>query len=146
MTQQTPSSEPSDRPAKPVPTPDEESQPFFDAAQRGVLMVRRCSSCGAFQAPVVESCPECLRDDLAWVEVSGRGTLFTFGVMHQNYHPGFTAELPYNVAVVELEEGPRLNTNVVGAPNEQLEVGMALEVTFEDAGEGVRLPKFRPAG
>ena len=143
MTQQTQQSE---RPAKPVPPPDEESQPFFDAAKRGVLMVRRCSSCGTFQGPAAEICSECLRDDLAWVEVSGRGTLFTFGVMHQNYHPGFAPEIPYNVGVVELEEGPRLNTNVVGVSNEELKVGMPLEVTFEDAGEGVMLPKFRPAG
>lgn len=134
-----------EQPSKPAPTPDETSQQFFDGAQRGVLMIRRCNACSANLHPAIETCTECLGDDLSWVEASGKGTLHTFGIMHQNYHPAFTDELPYNVSVVELEEGPRLNTNVVGASNDELEVGMALEVTFEQFAEGVSLPKFRPA-
>ncbi len=132
-------------PAKPAPAPDAESQQFFDGASRGVLMIQRCGSCQENLHPATEFCPECLSDDLSWVEASGKGTLHTFGLMHQNYHPAFTAELPYNVSVVELEEGPRLNTNVVGIDDDKLEVGMALEVVFEEFAEGVKLPKFQPA-
>ncbi len=132
-------------PAKPAPTPDAESQPFFDGASRGVLMIRHCNTCQANLHPATEFCPECLGDDLSWAEASGKGTLHTFGLMHQNYHPAFTAELPYNVSVVELEEGPRLNTNVVGIDDDKLEVGMALEVVFEQFEGGVKLPKFQPA-
>ena len=141
MTQQ-----PVQQPQRPVPLPDEASQPFLDGAQRGVLMIRRCNSCGTHLHPATEMCPECLDDDLAWVESSGRGTIFTFGVMHQNYHPAFTDDLPYNVTVVELEEGPRLNTNIVDVPNDEIEVGMSVEVMFEEVAEGVKLPKFRPVG
>ena len=65
--------------------------------------------------------------------------------MHQRYHPGFVDDLPYNVAVVELEEGPRLNTNIVGVENEDLRVGMPVEVVFEELSDEVSLPKFRPA-
>ena len=94
--------------------------------------------------PGSRACTECLSESLEWVPASGRATLFTFAVMHQRYHPGFFDEIPYNIAVVELEEGPRLNTNIIGVPNEGLRVGMPLVVSFEEVGEGVVLPKFRP--
>jgi uncharacterized OB-fold protein len=78
------------------------------------------------------------------VQASGRGTLRTFGVMHQKYHPAFAPELPYNLAIVELEEGPRIVTNVIGAANEELRVGMPLVVEFERHADSA-VPKFRPA-
>jgi uncharacterized protein len=134
-----------ERASKPIPQPDERSQPFFDGAKRGELMIQRCTACGASLAPGSRACTECLSEAIEWVPASGRATLFTFAVMHQKYHPGFFDELPYNITVVELAEGPRLNTNVVGIPNDQLRVGMPLVVTFEDVGDSVVLPKFRPA-
>jgi hypothetical protein len=134
-----------ERPAKPAPTPDETSQAFFDGAERGVLMIKSCNTCSANLHPTTETCTECLGDDLSWSEASGKGTLHTFGIMHQNYHPAFTDELPYNLGVVELEEGPRFNTNIVGVDDDDLVVGMALEVCFEEFANGVKLPKFQPA-
>jgi uncharacterized OB-fold protein len=131
--------------ARPVPAPDDASGPFFDGAARGALMIQRCRDCGTYLAPVREVCSECLRSDLEWAEASGRGTLHTFGVMHRVYHPGFAGLVPYNVAVVELAEGPRVNANVVGAPNEALRVGMALQATFEEMTPGVFVPQFKPA-
>ncbi|MGD9895376.1 MAG: Zn-ribbon domain-containing OB-fold protein [Dehalococcoidia bacterium] len=133
-----------DVPRKPIPQPDDPSRPFFDGAQRGELMIQRCTACEASLAPGSRACTECLHEALAWVPASGRATLFTYAVMHQKYHPGFYDDLPYNIAVVELDEGPRLNTNIIGIANEELRVGMPLQVTFEDVGEGVRLPKFTP--
>ncbi len=130
---------------KPIPEPDEASAPFFDGAARGVLMIMRCEGCGTYLAPGTRFCSECLGEDLTWTEASGRGELFTFGIMHQRYHPGFDAEIPYNIAVVELEEGPRVNTNVVGCSNDELVVGMKLQAVFEKVADGVHLPKFRPA-
>lgn len=132
-------------PRKPVPQPDEASLPFFEGSRRGVLMIQRCTRCRAYLVPGSYICTECLGGTLEWAPASGRGTLFTFGIMHQRYHPGFADELPYNIAVVELEEGPRLNTNIVGVPNEELRVGMPVVVTFEQVDEQVALPKFRPA-
>jgi uncharacterized OB-fold protein len=129
---------------KPIPESDEEWQPFFDGARRGVLMIQQCTQCSTSLAPGTILCIECLSESLRWVQASGRGTLFTFGVMHQTYHPGFSREVPYNVAVVELEEGPRLNTNIVDVANEDLTVGMPVEVTFEAVSDKVSLPKFRP--
>ena len=112
---------------KPVPESDEEWQTFFDGARRGELMIQQCTQCSTSLAPGTAVCTECLSESLNWVQASGRGTLFTFGIMHQTYHPGFAGDSPYNVAVVELEEGPRLNTNIVGVPNEDLKVGMPVE-------------------
>lgn len=131
---------------KPVPAPDELSAPFFEGARKGLLMIQRCTECGAYLAPGSRACTGCLGEALAWVPASGRGTVFTFGVMHQRYHPAFASEIPYNVAVVELEEGPRLNTNLVGVPNEEIRVGMAVEVTFDRLTDEVSIPKFRRAG
>jgi uncharacterized OB-fold protein len=70
--------------------------------------------------------------------------VFTFGIVHQRYHPGFVHDIPYNIAVVQLEEGPRLSTNVVGVRNEDIRIGMPVTVTFEEVGGGVLLPKFHP--
>jgi hypothetical protein len=134
-----------ERAGKPVPEPDESMQPFYAAAQQGQLALPRCRACQAYLALGTRVCTECLSEETEWQPVSGKGTLFTFGIMHQLYHPGFRDELPYNIAVVELDEGPRLNTNVVGLPHDQLRVGMRLEVAFEQVSPAVSLPRFRPA-
>ena len=95
--------------------------------------------------PVKPRCDHCFSADVTWVQASGKGTLYSFVLMHQLYHPGFASEIPYNIAQVDLEEGLRIISNVVGVPNDALQIGMALEVTFEDVSEEVTLPKFRPA-
>ena len=76
--------------------------------------------------------------------MSGRGKLYTWTVIHQRYHPGFAEEIPYNVSIVELEEGPRLTTNIIGCTNDDLRVGMEVEVVFDDVTEEITLPKFKP--
>ena len=99
-------------PAKPAPQPDAISAPFWEAAAEGRLLLMRCSGCGERRLPAGPACPFCLSEAYEWEEASGRGTVHTFGVMHQRYHPAFEPELPYNLAIVELEEGPRLPTNL----------------------------------
>jgi uncharacterized OB-fold protein len=131
-------------PMKPLPLPDEASQPFFDGAMSGTLMIMRCQDCGTARVPSRSHCDNCLSDRFEWQKASGRGKVHTFGVMHQKYHPAFFSELPYNLAVVELEEGPRLSTNLVGVKNEDIRVGMPVVVDFEKY-DDVALPKFRPA-
>jgi len=127
---------------KPLPEADEASRPFFDGAMEGRLMLMKCSQCDAFRFPSRNHCDDCLSPDFDWVAASGRGVVRTFGVMHQKYHPGF--ELPYNVTIVELEEGPRLPTNLVGIANSDIRVGLKVTVDWERH-EDVSLPKFRPA-
>lgn len=139
----TPSTSP--QPARPIPLPDDASAPFFDAARENRLMIQRCRGCGTYFWPLREICSECLADDLEWAEASGRGTVHSFGVMHRVYHPSFARDVPYNLTVVELEEGPRLNTNLVDIDNEAIEVGMNVEVAFTEVDDGAYLPLFRPA-
>jgi len=131
--------------AKPVPAADEESEPFFQGAREGKLMLMRCKSCGAYRFPSRDRCDVCWSTDTEWVQASGKGTVYTFGIMHQLYHPGFKDEIPYNVVVVELAEGPRTYSNLVGIANDQIRVGMPVEVTFERISDEISLPKFRPA-
>ena len=128
---------------RPAPTADAQSAPFFDGAARGALMLLKCPKCSRYAFPLQDVCTNCLEPGLDWVEASGDATLHTFGVMHHLYHPGFAGELPYNVAVVELTEGPRMSARI-DAANDSLEVGMALRVAFEQAGE-VSVPVFKPA-
>ena len=132
-----------DTPMKPLPLPDEASQPFFDGAMKGALMIMRCTDCGTARIPSRAHCDNCLSDRFEWEQASGRGKVHTFGVMHQKYHPAFFPELPYNLAVVELDEGPRLSTNIVNVKNEDIRVGMPVVVDFERY-DDVALPKFRP--
>ena len=130
---------------KPVPTPDEASLPFFMGAKEHRLMIQHCSACGTATWPVKSRCPTCLSTDLTWMQASGQGTLYSFALMHQVYHPGFAAEVPYNIAEVDLEEGLRIISAIVGCTNAELHIGMALEVTFEDITSEISVPKFKPA-
>jgi uncharacterized protein len=129
---------------KPMPEADEASAAFYDAAARGILMIKACGRCSAMLRPDATFCSECLSEDLSWKESSGRGTLFTFGIMHQKF-PGFENDVPYNIAVVQLEEGPRMSSNIVNCDNDALQVGMPLRVVFQDAGNGTPIPRWEPA-
>jgi uncharacterized OB-fold protein len=129
--------------AKPVPEIEPAMAPFFAAAKEHRLMVQRCGSCGALRFPARELCSACLSTDAAWVPVSGRGEVFSFNVMHQVYHPGFAAEVPYAVVIVALAEGPKLTSSLVDCPPDQIRIGMPVEAVFEDVSPTVTLPKFR---
>jgi hypothetical protein len=136
---------------KPVPIPDEASAPFFDGALQGRLMLLRCRACGTFLSPIAgigaplrPRCVTCFSGELEWAPASGRATLYSFVIMHQLYDEAFAQDVPYNIAVVETDDGVRLTSQVVDCPNDRLEVGMALEVTFERMSYDVAVPKFRP--
>lgn len=134
-----------DRYSKPLPRIDEESKGYWEACQRRELVVQRCGSCGQLRHYPRALCPSCLSDAVEWVRCSGRGTVYTFTVTHQNQAPGFRDQLPYVLAYVELAEGVRLLTNIVDCTPEAVRIGMPVEVVFEDATPAVTLPKFRPA-
>lgn len=125
----------------PVPAPDALTAPFWDACRRGALEVSTCADCGHRFLPPGPCCPRCWSAQLAVQEVSGRGRVWSFAVYRKTYHPGMPA--PYVVALVELEEGPRLISNVVGCAPEDVAIDMPVEVRFETAGDFV-LPRFAP--
>lgn len=129
---------------KPYPRGTEDTTPFWEAAQRGELRLQRCETCGHVRFPPAVLCPRCWSEDSQWVPLSGRGHVFSWVIVHQSQHPAFNAETPYNVAIVELEEGPRLHTQIVECPLEHITIGMPVEVVFHRVRDDVVLPKFRP--
>jgi uncharacterized protein len=130
----------------PLPRPTPESRPFWDACKSHELKVQRCRGCGdAFFYPR-NVCPNCLSRDVEWIRTSGRGKLHTFSIVHAGgRHPPL--ELPFVLAVVQLEEGPRMLSNLVGvAPDPAaIRCDMPVVVEFADVTEQISLPRFRPA-
>lgn len=129
------------------PRPDLESPlvgHFWRAVRAGRLEFQRCSACGYLRWPPAPLCPECLAPGGEWTEVDGRGAIWSFGIYEHVYHEAFRAEVPYNVALVQLDAGPRLITNIVGLPNQQLQIGMRVRPVFETVSPGVRLVRFGP--
>jgi uncharacterized OB-fold protein len=113
-----------------VPEIDAFTRPYWDAAAAGHLLLRRCGACGRAHHYPREFCPHCWSEAVTWERASGRATLYTWSVVHRNDLPPFGARTPYVAAVVDLEEGPRMMTEVVDCPEGALRVGMALEVAF----------------
>lgn len=130
--------------AKPLPHLYEDERPFWEGARQGELRLPHCTACGEVWWPAGPVCPRCLSDQVAWCRASGRGHVASWVVFHKAYFPGFAADLPYNVAWIELEEGPRLTSNVVEVRHEDLRVGLPVEVVFERVTDEITLPKFRP--
>jgi uncharacterized protein len=130
----------------PIPVPTPETRPFWAAARRHELSLQRCRACGAHVFYPRAACPHCLGADLEWKRVSGRGRLHTFTVVHRG-QKGFPLGPPYVIAIVELDEGPRMMTNLIGieADPAKLTIGMPVEVVFEDVSAEIALPRFRPA-
>ena len=129
---------------KPLPDISGVMKPFWDTARQRRLAVQRCRGCGAHRFPARDLCSRCLSREVEWVTVSGRGSVFSWAVMHQVYHPGFADQVPYAVVVVELEEGARVVSNLVDCPVGEIRAGMPVEVVFDDVTPEVTLPKFRP--
>lgn len=129
---------------KPLPRPSEDSAPFWDAAAKGELRLQKCGQCGLVRFPPAILCAQCLSEKSEWVAVSGRGTVYSWIVVHQSQHPAFNADVPYNVAIIQLEEGPRLHTNIVECSNDRIHIGMPVEVVFHKVSDDTALVKFRP--
>ena len=130
-----------DLPAFPLPHPDALTRPFWDACRRSVLEVSCCEDCGHLFLPPGPRCPHCWSAKLSQRAVSGAGRVYSFAVYRRSYHPALPA--PYVVALVELEEGPRLISNLVGCAPEEVRVEMPVRVRFEDIGD-FTLPRFEP--
>ena len=129
---------------RPLPRRTPTSAPYFDALREGRLRLQRCPRDGFFFYPR-SRCPDCLGDDWAWEDVSGRGRVYSFTVDRVGLDPAQRSRIPLVIAIVELEEGPRLTSNVVGCAPEAVSVGLPVVATFEDLGSET-LVHFQPAG
>ena len=129
----------------PLPRPYQDTAEYWAAAREHRFVIQRCNSCGEHQFYPRGVCSHCLSSELEWREASGNGTIYSYSVNHRAPHPGFADDLPFVLAIVELEEGPRMMTNIVVSDPDSLTIGMAVTVTFDDVTDQVTLPKFTPA-
>jgi uncharacterized OB-fold protein len=129
---------------KPLPAIDGESQPFWQAAREHRLAIMRCRDCGKHFFYPRELCPFCHRAAVEWANASGRGRIYTFTIARRPAGPVFKADVPYVIALVELEEGPRLMTNIVTKEVDRIRIGQAVKAVFDDVTADVTLVKFAP--
>ena len=132
-------------PGRALPQPTPETQHFWDGTNAGELRLQRCDECRQVYFPPRPFCPKCASRKVSVFKASGRAKLYSY-VINERPAPGFTA--PYSIAVVELAEGPRMMTNIVGCPQtpQALQLDMPLEVVFDKLSDEITLPLFKPAG
>ena len=117
---------------KPIPNlTDPDMGPFWDALRAHRLQAQRCTHCGVYRFPALPICPTCLEEGADWVDISTTGTIWSYVVYHRAFHPGFEADVPYVVAIVENEEGLRFTGRVIG-PRAGVEVGRRVSAIFSD--------------
>jgi uncharacterized OB-fold protein len=121
---------------------DGDSRPYWEGLAQGELRIQRCQNCAKAVFYPRAICPHCHSDQLEWVVASGKGTIYSYTVAHQAFGP-FTADVPFVVALVELEEGVRMMSRIIDAPRERITIGAPVIVTIKGDGEGVTLPYFR---
>jgi len=138
---------PSERsPARPLPETRNAGATFWSKAAEGVLVVPKCTACGRTFWHPRPRCPHCGSERVEWIRASGKGTVHTFTVVRQSGDPYFKTKVPYAVAMIDVDEGVRIMTNIVDTPLDTLAIGMRVEVLFEDAGGGIAIPLFRSEG
>jgi uncharacterized OB-fold protein len=130
----------------PLPRPDHDSQPFWDGAQAGRFLVPRCTACGKGHWPPGPMCPHCHGSSLEWGDAAPRGTVYSWVVATHPVAEVLVDQVPYAIALIDLEESVRVVGNVVGCDPSAIHAGMEVEVFFEEREEGVRVPNFRVPG
>jgi len=128
--------------SKPLPDINDANRPFWEALRRRELRLLRCDSCGELRLHPFRRCPHCSHEKATWTTLSGKGKVWTKTVFHQLYFEGFRNDVPYNVVVIEMDEGPRLYSNIVGTDNTDIRIGDRVEACFDDVTPDVTLLKF----
>lgn len=129
---------------KPLPEVQPWSEDFWKATKQHKLLIQECKECKTKIFYPRKFCPECWSSDLSWSEASGKGKIFTFSITMAGVEKKFADDLPYVLALVDLEEGIRMMTNIVECKPEDVQIGMDVEVVFDDINEDFALPKWRP--
>ncbi|MBV8772027.1 MAG: Zn-ribbon domain-containing OB-fold protein [Deltaproteobacteria bacterium] len=129
---------------KPIPQPTLETAPYWEGCRQHQLRIQRCSACGEHQFFPRIYCAKCFSDRIEWITASGRAKVLSFTIVRRPVSPAFAKEVPYVVALVTLEEGPQMMTNIVECAPQDVTIGMTVEVVFEDWTEIISIPKFRP--
>jgi uncharacterized OB-fold protein len=134
-----------ERPQKPSPVVTPWARPYWDAAKEGRFILQKCADCDKHVFIPRLVCPHCFSDNLDWVKASGKGTVYSYSIVQNNAPSAFIDDMPYVVAIIRLEEGVQMLSNIVGCDLDKLECDMPVEVTFEKLNDDFTLPKFKPA-
>lgn len=135
-----------DEALKPLPSPDIDSKPFWDSCKEHAMALQRCASCKRFRYPPRSLCPYCHSVEAAWRAISGRGRVYVSLVMCRSYGPAWNRDVPYNISMIELEEGVRIWSNVIDCSPDEVKIGDLVTITYDDVTEAVTLPKFHRVG
>ena len=127
----------------PVPIPGPETQIFWEGCKEGEFRLQKCDDCGKVIFYPRALCPKCMSDKLSWIKSSGKGEIYSYSVHHRGATPAF--KTPYVVALVDLEEGVRVMSNIINCDVNDVKIGMKVKVTFESLTDEISLPKFEPA-
>lgn len=129
---------------KPLPKINADNEAFWEGCRQHEIRIQKCGACGNLRWPPAFLCPHCLSQETDWIRSSGRGTVYSYAVYRVAFDPAFKEDLPYVVALVALEEGPHLVSNIVGCDPSAVYCDMPVQVAWDDVTETVSLPKFRP--
>ena len=130
---------------KPLPIINEDNAPYWEYAKKHELRMQKCSRCGYIRFPVSIVCPRCHSLEAEWTKLSGKGKVYSYIIYHQAYHPSYKDDIPYALAIIQLDEGPRMESNITDCHLEDIKIGMPVELYFDDVTEDISLPKFKPA-
>lgn len=121
------------------------TKPFWEAAKNHQLVLPRCTKCSRYHFYPREECPHCFSKELEWVPASGKARLYSYTIIRQPINPSFADDVPYPFAMVQMDEGVRMISNIVGIGVDQLKVDMPLQVHFEDVTPEWTIVKWKPA-
>lgn len=130
---------------KPLPQTNADNKPFWDGCRQHQLRFQKCENCGHVRWPPAVICPICHSSEMKWIVAGGKGKVYSFAICHQAFHEAFVNDLPYLIAIVQLEEGPHMLTNIVGCIPKDVHCDMPVEVIWDDITDEFSLPKFKPA-
>lgn len=129
---------------KPLPDVTDGSQPFWDACRRHELVIQQCDSCAHRRWPIGPACTRCLSPSATWVSTPGTGRVWSWITYHQAFNPAFAADVPYNVALIRMDAGHTMISNLVGIANDDIRIGQQVEVVFDDVTGEISIPRFQP--
>ena len=130
---------------KPLPLINEDNRPYWEYCKKHELRMQKCEGCGHIRFPVSILCPNCHSMDAVWTKLSGKGSIFSYIVFRIPYHESYKEDIPYTVAIIKLDEGPRMESNLIVQDPEDIRIDMPVTVFFDDVTIDVSLPKFKPA-
>lgn len=130
--------------SKPLPTITEEAQTYWEGCKRHELLLQRCRECDKFQFPHRTVCSNCFSFKLETVRASGKGKVYSFSTVYRAPSKAFEPDVPYTIALIDLDEGPRMTSTVIDCKPEEVRIGMRVAVVFDDITEEVTLPRFKP--